>query len=292
MSGPSNSPENVFLFEGKPYPVCLMPTADRILLDALLAECIEASQLLGVDAELRAQLEAARAKLPPFQIGKHGQIQEWLEDYDEALPHHRHTTQLLGVFPYAQITPDETPALAAAAKVSIARRESAPGGYEEGSWARNLFMLYHARLGDASAAHASLNTLWRVEGDRSLMVGTKLAPRNAYEMDYNTGATAGIAEMLLQSHHGYLHLLPALPSAWPTGRVEGLCGRGGFVVDTGLGGWQLTTATVTARRAGVCRLRANRPLRVQANGQPVVVRQIAPEVVEFTAVAGSEYAVT
>ena len=210
--------------------------------------------MLGVDAALRARLEAARAKLPPFQVGKHGQIQEWLEDYDEALPHHRHTTQLLGVFPYGQITPDETPALAAAAKVSIARREAAPGGYEEGSWGRNLIMLYHARLGDADAAYASLNTLFRVEGDRSLMVGTKLAPRNAYEMDYNTGATAGIAEMLLQSHQGYLHLLPALPSAWPNGQVSGLCGRGGFVVDMVWEDGTLTAATVHARRDGVCRL--------------------------------------
>lgn len=292
LSGPSNSPENVYLYDGKPHAICLSPTADRILIHELFSQCIEASAVLGVDGDLRSRLETARSKLPPFQVGKHGQIQEWLEDYDEALPHHRHTTQLLGVFPFGQITPDATPELAAAAKVSIARRESAPGGYEEGSWARNLIMAYHARLGDAEAAHASLNMLFRVEGDRSLMVGTKLAPRNAYEMDYNTGATAGIAEMLLQSHQGYLHLLPALPAAWPNGMISGLAGRGGFEVTLAWQDGVLVTASVRSKLGGPCRLRTATPVAVALGGQPVATIDVAPGVVEFATDAGAIYAIT
>lgn len=291
LSGPANSPENPFLFHGQAYPVSLGPTADRILIHALFTACIEGSTMLGMDAVLRGQLETARAKLPPFQIGKHGQLQEWLADYDEALPHHRHTSHLLSIFPFDQITPDETPALAKAVQVSIARREAPPEGFEEGSWGRNLIMLYHARLGDAAAAYASLNTLFCVEGDRSLMVGTKLAPRKAYEMDYNTGATAGIAEMLLQSHRSYLHLLPALPAAWPTGTVTGLCGRGGFVVDLDWSAGQLTQARIRSRLGGLCRLRTHRPVTVHSNGQPLTTTQLTPGLIEFTTAAEGEYLV-
>jgi alpha-L-fucosidase 2 len=289
LSGPANSPENAFLHQGQAYPVCLGPTADRILIHELLTECIEASAILGVDDALRVHLQAVRAKLPPFQVGKHGQLQEWLIDYDEALPHHRHTSHLLGVFPFAQITPDETPELAAAVRVSIARREAAPGGYEEGSWARNLMTLYFARLGDGDAAYASLHTLFRVEADRSLMAGTKLAPRNAYEMDYNTGATAGIAEMLLQSHRGYIHVLPALPSAWPGGQITGLCARGGFEIDLAWEVGRLTTAIVRSRLGGLCRVRAGVPLAVHHSGQRVEIAQVAAGIIEFGTHAGAEY---
>ncbi len=292
LSGPSSSPENVYLHQGQPFPVCLAPTADNVLIRELFTECIVAGAILGVDGELRTRLEAARAQLPPFQVGKHGQLQEWLDDYDEALPHHRHTSHLLGVFPFAQITPDTTPELAAAVRVSIARREAADGGYEEGSWARNLITLYFARLHDAGAAHESLTTLFRKEGDRSLMVGTKLAPHNAYEMDYNTGATAGIAEMLLQSHQGYLHLLPALPAAWPTGGISGLCARGGFVVDMLWQEGELKNASVHSLHGGPCRLRTAVRLAVAKDGQPVAARHTAPEIIEFATGAGEEYLLT
>jgi alpha-L-fucosidase 2 len=152
-------------------------------------------------------------------------------------------------------------------------------------------MLYHARLGDAAAAYASLNTLFCVEGDRSLMVGTKLAPRNAYEMDYNTGATAAIAEMLLQSHQGSIHLLPALPAAWPSGQVNGLCTRGGFVVDIAWQDGRLTQARIRSRLGGPCRLRSTAPLAVYISDQPVAVTALAADVIEFASSGGGEYLV-
>jgi len=289
LSGPSNSPENVFIRAGQRYPVALAPTADRILIHELFSACIAASEILRIDEELRTQLVAARAKLPPFQIGKHGQLQEWLDDDEEALPHHRHTSHLLSVFPFDQITPERSAALAAAVKVSIARREAAP--YEEGSWGRNLITLYHARLGDAVAAYTSLQTFFVREGERSLMMGTNLAPRNAYELDYNTGATAAIAEMLLQSHQGYLHLLPALPAQWPDGQVRGLCGRGGFVVDLSWQAGQLVTATIYAQQGGRCQVRTAQPVTVSAGGQPVTVTRQAEGVVAFLSTAGARYTI-
>ena len=121
------------------------------------------------------------------------------------------------------------------------------------------------------------------------MAGTKLAPGNAYEMDYNTGTTAGIAEMLLQSHQGYLHLLPALPPAWPQGTVRGLCGRGGYVVDIAWQNGALVSARVLARHGGPCRVRSSRPLAVTCDGQAVTAEQVAPGIIEFAAVAGKQY---
>lgn len=292
LSGPSNSPENQYLFEGKPHAVCLAPTADNILIRALFDACIEGSRIQGVDDALRAQLETACARLPPFPIGRHGQIQEWLADCDEAMPHHRHTTQLLGVYPFSQVTPEQTPDLAAAAQVSIARREAAPGGYEEGSWARNRIMLYHARLGDAGAAYASLDTLFRVEGDRRLMMGANIAPYNAYEMDYNTGSTAAIAAMLLQSHQEYLHLLPALPAAWSAGKVAGLCGRGGFVVDMEWREGRLVRAQVRSRLGGVCRVRCEGLVVVWDAGVMVPSSHTANGTLEFATAPGGVYSLS
>lgn len=289
LSGPSSSPETTYIYAGKPYAVCMAPTVDRVLIYELLAECIAASTILDVDADLRAEWQGVQARLPPFRIGKHGQLQEWLEDYDEGQPHHRHTSHLLSLFPYGQITPEGTPELARAAAISVERRQTAPGGYEEGAWGRNLLTLYYARLAEGEAAHTSLNILLRVDGDRSLMAGTKLAPRSAYEMDYNTGATAGIAEMLLQSHQGYLHLLPALPPSWSQGQVRGLCGRGGFVVNIAWEKGQLVGAELRALHGGPCRVRSSRPLAVTCDGKAVSVEQVAPGIIEFATAAGKQY---
>ncbi|MGC1361454.1 MAG: hypothetical protein WA400_20775 [Silvibacterium sp.] len=153
VTGPSESPENWFLTpEGKTCSVSMGPTCDSVLVYALFSACMEASMILGIDPEFRSRLEAARAKLPPLQIGRHGQLQEWLEDFAEAQPNHRHTSHLIALYPDNQISPYKTPALAEAARVTIERRINHPD-WEDTEWTRANFMNYYARLLDGNAAH-------------------------------------------------------------------------------------------------------------------------------------------
>lgn len=288
MTGPANSPENPFRYADQTYPVALAPTVDRVLIDELFSICSEASQILDVDAEFRAKLNEARGQLPPYQIGKYGQVQEWLDDYEEAVPGHRHTSHLLGLFPFAQITPFATPELAQAARVSIERRVAA-SDYEEGAWARNNITLFYARLQDSEAAYDSLTTLFRQEAGNSLFTGTRLAPANAYEMDYNTGASAGIAEMLLQSHEGYINLLPALPRAWSEGQVQGLRARGGFEVTIRWKNHHLVESSIRSTIGGVCRIRLQLPVEVECEGEKILLNMHSSEQIEFMTQPGKEY---
>lgn len=135
VTGPSTSPENAFLWNGKQLPLSMMPTCDRVIVYEILNACQSAAELLQVDEELRGRVIDALDRLPPFKIGKYGQLQEWQEDYEEAVPNHRHTSHLLALYPYAQITPEETPELAKAAAVTIERRLNA-ADWEDVEWSR------------------------------------------------------------------------------------------------------------------------------------------------------------
>jgi alpha-L-fucosidase 2 len=264
------------------------PTVDRVLIGELFGSVIEASKILERDADLRAYLEEALRQLPPYQVGKHGQVQEWLEDYDEAVPGHRHTSHLLGLFPFAQISPHETPELAQAARVTIERRVKADG-YEEGAWARNNLTLFFARLGDAPAAYTSLMTLFSEEAGDSLLVGTRLAPAQAYEMDFNTGASAGIAEMVMQSQSGTIVLLPALPAAWPAGQFSGLRARGGFEVDLVWRDGKPYKTRIRSLLSRTCKVRGMGEMRGRWDEAGVNVRFLPNDEVEFETKAGKEY---
>ena len=255
VTGPTYSPENAYRVGDQSFALTVGPTVDSVLLRELFTACIQAQEALGVPDDANRRFSALIEKLPPLRVGKAGQLMEWLQDYDEALPHHRHTSHLLSLFPFSQITPDQTPELATAAAVSIDRRLNAPSGFEEGAWARNNITAFHARLGDGAAAYRSLLTLFESAGDRSLMVGTRISPKNAYEMDYNTGATAAIAEMLVQSRGDCILILPALPPAWPDGRASGLCARGGFVIDLEWRDSRPRMVTIRSRAGGPCRVR-------------------------------------
>jgi len=292
MTGPAVSPENWFAApDGTHIAESMMPAHDRVVVHELFTRCIEASRILGVDAAYRMELEAALAKLPPLKIGKLGQVQEWYEDYEEAVPNHRHTSHLCALYPFSQITPRDTPALAHAARVSIELRMDR-ADFEDVEWSRANAINYYARLGDGERAHESVLLMLTKLCDKNLMsmslAGIAGAGENTYSFDGNPAATAGIAEMLLQSIDGILDFLPALPSAWPCGEVRGLRARGSFRVDLSWSGMRLIEAIVHSDKATPCRIYSGKALRVSSQEGEILLQPDAG-ICEFIASAGAAY---
>jgi alpha-L-fucosidase 2 len=234
------------------------PTCDRVFVYSLLRACIEASTTLGVDGAFRARAQAALDRLPPLQIGKHGQVQEWLEDFDEGEPGHRHMSHLMSLYPENQISPSATPALAQAARVTIERRVSQPN-WEDSEWGRANLTNFYARLLDAENAHKQFIGLLANAAEDSLLAysrgGVAGAESNIFSLDGNTAGAAGVAEMLLQSQAGEIHLLPALPSAWPKGNITGLCARCGVEVSLSWAEGKLVAASLKSKQGGTHQVR-------------------------------------
>ncbi|MFY1699320.1 glycosyl hydrolase family 95 catalytic domain-containing protein [Solwaraspora sp. WMMA2101] len=244
VTNPSNSPEIAHHGDAS---VCAGPTMDNQILRDLFDGVARASEVLGVDPTLRTQVRAARDRLAPMRIGSRGNIQEWLADWVEPERNHRHVSHLYGLHPGNQITRRGTPQLFEAARRTLEIR-----GDDGTGWSLAWKINFWARLDDAARSHKLLRDLVRTD---------RLAPNMfdlhpPFQIDGNFGATSGIAEMLLQSHNGELHLLPALPTAWPTGQVAGLRGRGGYTVAMAWRAGQADEFHVRADRDGTVRLRA------------------------------------
>lgn len=299
LTGPSLSPENQYqLPDGSVHPLTLAPTMDIEILRELFTRTIAAGKILNQDPAFLQQLSEARAKLPPFKIGKLGTIQEWLEDYDESAPGHRHISHLWALYPGSQINPDDTPELARAAQATLERRLDHGGG--QTGWSRAWVINYWDRLHDGDQAYTSLQVLLKQSTFPDMLddhpSGGALG---VFQIDGNLGAVAGMAGMLLDSKledgQAEIDLLPALPTAWPEGSVTGLHTRGGAILNLTWKGGKATTVTLQATEDGPLTLRAPKGQGIRSIEGPRVDEHYADAgapTTTFKAAQGQTYTVT
>jgi len=282
---PSQSPENRFVGGGDmPVSIGVSSTMDVILAAQTLGWAIRASEILKVDADKRKKWRDMRERLPQLKIGRHGQLQEWNEDFEEVEPGHRHFSHLIGLYPGDELDPEKTPDLWQAARVSLERRLAHSGGHT--GWSRAWTACLFARLGDAGRAWEHLVHLITDFATDSLL---DLHPPRIFQIDGNFGGTAAVLEMLLQSCNGELHFLPALPAAWACGRAAGLRARGGFAISLVWRDGSLKSATLRCSRDNTCVIRNGAALRVtDSSGRKIRSRSVRGRLV-FRVQAGRTY---
>jgi alpha-L-fucosidase 2 len=292
VTNPSNSPENPPKGKGYEYfydevtgmyyftTIVAGATMDMQILKDLFSYYGSASAILGVDSEFAKKVMDARKRFPPSQIGKDGMLQEWTEDYEQLEKNHRHFSHLYGLYPGNVISADRTPELVEPVKKVLEQRGDGGMGFSRG-WKMSLW----ARLHDGNRAHSIFKGYLKEQCFSSLFAkcGKPL------QVDGSLGVTAGITEMLLQSHEGFIDLLPALPSEWPEGQFKGVCARGGFELDFTWENKKITTLEVLSKAGVPFRLKTSNRVKIYMDGKLISFKKRPHNIIEFTTIKGKRY---
>ncbi|MDX2431740.1 MAG: glycoside hydrolase N-terminal domain-containing protein, partial [Bacteroides sp.] len=267
VSGPSISPENRFLDKnGERATMNMGPTMDREIIFELFQNCIQASDILDIDKKFRDTLKHKIQQMPPLQIGSDGRLMEWVEEFEEADPGHRHISHLYALHPSNQISKSATPELFEAAKKTLEYRLSHGGGHT--GWSRAWIVNFYARLLEAEKAQKNIVAL-----QQKSTLPNLLDIHPPFQIDGNFGVVSGITEMLMQSHTGEIHVLPALPEAWASGHIKGIVARKGFELDIRWENGKLENLVV--------RSKLGNPLQLRYGDKVIITETTVGQVLQF-----------